>query len=153
MPTIRLETPIGAPIERCFDLARDVATHQQSFARSSERVVAGPPSGLLGLGDSVTWEGTHFGIRQRLTARITELDRPRRFVDEMVQGAFEAFTHVHEFVPRPGGTLMVDLFHYTAPFGLLGRLADAVFLHRYMERLLRERCRHLKWVAEAGKQP
>ena len=71
MPTIRVETRIEAPVERCFDLARDVDLHRRSLARTGERAVGGVTTGLLGPGDTVTWEGRHFGVRQRLTARIT----------------------------------------------------------------------------------
>jgi ligand-binding SRPBCC domain-containing protein len=101
------------------------------------------------LGDTVMWEGRHFGITQRLTARITEFERPRRFVDVMVRGAFKEFTHVHEFVQQVDGTLMLDTFQYLAPFGLFGRLASALFLTRYMRRLLHKRNLHLKHIAEA----
>lgn len=149
MPTIRIETRIDAPPACCFDLARDVDAHRQSLAHTGERAVAGVMAGLLGPGDTVTWEGKHLGIRQRLTARITEYERPRWFVDEMVRGAFKEFTHVHEFRPAPAGTLMIDTFRYTAPLGPLGRFADVVFLCRYMRGLLRERGLHLKRLAEA----
>ena len=43
---------------------------------------------------------------------------------------------------------MIDVFDYTAPLGLLGRLADALFLRRYMTRLLISRNAYLKQVAE-----
>ncbi len=68
----------------------------------------------------------------------------------MVRGAFKEFTHVHEFVPDSGGTHMVDTFQYTAPLGLLGTLADALFLYGYMRRLLHARSLHLKQLAESG---
>lgn len=148
MPTIRIEMHINAPVEVCFDLARNVNIHQQSLAHTRERVVAGPTTGLLSLGDTVTWEATHFGIKQRLTARITEFERPHRFVDEMVRGAFKGFVHVHEFVPDSGGTRMIDTFQYSSPLGLLGKLADVLFLYRYMHRLLYRRSLHLKQIAE-----
>ena len=149
MPLIALETRISAPIDRCFDLARNVEAHVSSTGRSRERVVGGVMSGLIGLGDEVTWEATHFGVRQRLTARITELDRPHRFVDEMVRGAFRGFTHVHEFREEGGDTVMVDKFDYTSPLGPLGRLADWLFLERYMRGFLVERAAYLKQAAEA----
>jgi len=84
VPVIVLRTPVAAPPSLCFDLARDVEFHQRSTAASRERAVGGVTSGLLGPGDEVTWEATHFGVRQRLTSRITEFEPPRRFVDEMV---------------------------------------------------------------------
>jgi len=150
MPIIRIETRIAAPRERCFDLARDVEAHEVSVAGTGERAVAGVTTGLLGLGDVVTWEATHFGVKQRLTARITAFERPRRFVDVLVRGAFHAFTHTHDFIATPEGTLMVDTFDYTSPLGPLGRLADAVFLERYMRRLLVGRGLELRRMAEAG---
>jgi len=149
MPVIVLRTPVGAQPSRCFDLARDVDLHQRSTAASRERAVAGVTSGLLGLGDEVTWEATHFGIRQRLTSRISEFDPPNRFVDEMVRGAFARFRHDHQFLAAEGGTEIVDIFDYTSPLGPLGRLADSLFLRRYMTTLLRERNAYLKRAAES----
>ena len=150
MPVIVLRTRVAAPASRCFDLARDVDLHQRSTAASRERAVAGVTSGLLGRGDEVTWEATHFGVRQRLTSRITEFDPPNRFVDEMVRGAFTRFRHEHQFLSFPDGTEMVDIFDYTSPLGPLGRLADGLFLRRYMTRLLRDRNAYLKRVAESA---
>src|SRR5260370_41522860 len=147
MPVIVLRTRVAAPPARCFDLARDVELHQRSTAASRERAVAGVTSGLLGAGDEVTWEARHFGVRQRLTSRITEFDPPNRFVDEMVRGAFARFRHEHQFLLVPEGTEMVDIFDYTAPLGPLGRLADGLFLTRYMTTLLRERNAYLKRAA------
>ena len=148
MPVIVLRTRVAAPPSRCFDLARDVELHQRSTAASRERAVAGVTSGLLGLGDEVTWEATHFGIRQRLTSRISEFDPPNRFVDEMIQGAFARFRHDHQFLAADG-TEMVDIFDYTSPLGPLGRFADGLFLRRYMTTLLRERNAYLKRAAES----
>lgn len=150
MPVIVLRTRVGAPPSRCFDLARDVDLHQRSTAASRERAVAGVTSGLLGPGDEVTWEATHFGLRQRLSSRITEFDPPRRFVDEMVRGAFRRFRHEHQFLPAQGGTEMIDVFDYTSPLGPLGSLGDLLFLRRYMTRLLRDRNAYLKREAESA---
>jgi ligand-binding SRPBCC domain-containing protein len=110
--------------------------------------VGGRTSGLMELGEDVTWEAVHLGVRQRLTARITAMDRPRAFVDEMVRGAFARFRHIHEFHEERGGTRMVDDFDYRAPLGILGRIADVLFLERYMTRFLAERADHLRRAAE-----
>jgi len=148
MPVIHVETRIHAPPEVCFDLARDVETHMTSVAVTNERAVAGKTSGLMERGDWVTWEASHFGVRQCLTAVITELHRPYYFVDEMTQGIFARFRHTHRFEALPEGTRMVDHFDYTSPLGLLGVVADALFLEAYMRRVLVERCEHLKAIAE-----
>jgi ligand-binding SRPBCC domain-containing protein len=153
MPTIRLETYIDASPERCFDLSLSIDVHSHSVAHTHERPVAGVTSGVMQLGDTVTWEAVHFGIKQQLTSKITAYERPYRFTDEMIRGAFQEITHVHEFVPQPPGTLMIDLFMFRAPLGILGRLAEMVALTRYMKGLLLTRNRYLKLIAEAGTDP
>ncbi|MBA3825895.1 MAG: SRPBCC family protein, partial [Ktedonobacterales bacterium] len=110
MPTIRLETLINATPERCFDLSLSVDLHQHSVAHTHERPIAGVTSGVMKLGDTVTWEAVHFGIKQHLTTKITAYERPYRFTDEMLRGAFEEITHIHEFIPQPSGILMIDRF-------------------------------------------
>lgn len=149
MPIIRLETYIEAPAERCFDLSLNVDAHSQSVAQTRERPVAGVTTGVMKLGDTVTWEAVHFGIKQHLTSKITVYERPHRFVDEMLQGAFREMKHVHEFVPQSSGTLMIDIFAFSAPLGFLGRLAETLVLTRYMKNLLLLRNSYLKSVAEA----
>ena len=149
MPTIRLATSIDAPPERCFDLARDVAAHVRSTAGTDERAVGGVTVGLLGLGDEVTWEARHLGIRQRLTVRISRFERPRMFEDVMVRGAFASLRHVHEFVPRDGGTTMIDRFTFASPFGPIGAMVDRVYLAGYMRRFLISRANELKRMAES----
>jgi ligand-binding SRPBCC domain-containing protein len=148
MPVIHIETFIAAPMGQCFDLMRNVDIHCKSASRTRERAVAGMTSGLLNEGDEVTWEAVHCGVKQQLTVRITRCDRPRLLVDEMVRGAFKAFTHTHEFLSVDGGTLMIDDFRYSSPFGVLGKIADRVFLVRYMRVFLEERARFLKSTAE-----
>ena len=44
---------------------------------------------------------------------------------------------------------MTDLFEFHAPLGILGKLAETLFLTRYMKGLLITRNRYLKQVAEA----
>ena len=150
MPTIRIETFIDASPERCFDLSLNVDLHRHSVAHTHERPVAGVTSGMMRLGDTVTWEAVHFGIKQHLTSKITAYERPHRFTDEMIRGAFQEMAHTHEFTPQPPGTLMIDLFTFRAPLGILGWLADTLVLTRYMKGLLLTRNGYLKQVAEAG---
>jgi ligand-binding SRPBCC domain-containing protein len=149
MLVIRLWTPIAAPPERVFDLARSIDAHQDSAEGSQERAVAGVTRGLIGLGEEVTWEARHFGIKQRLTVRITRFERPARFQDVMVSGAFRSMKHDHEFVPQAPGTLMVDRFEFESPFGIVGRIVDWIFLAGYLRRFLVRRNEILKNLAES----
>ena len=64
MPVIILTLPIAAPIDVVFDLARSIDLHVQSTAQTNERAVAGRTSGLIGLGEEVTW-------RRRISAFVS----------------------------------------------------------------------------------
>lgn len=150
MALIELETQIRAPLERVFDLSRSIDAHTFSASDSDEKAVAGTTSGLIGLGETVTWEARHFGITQRLTVEIVEFDRPTRFVDQMVSGAFASMRHTHCFDNDGSMTIAKDKFQFSAPFGLLGRLVERLFLTRYMTRFLLRRNQALKDLAESG---
>jgi ligand-binding SRPBCC domain-containing protein len=150
MPMIYLETTIKASAERCFDLSLNVDVHSSSINHTQERAVAGVTSGVMKLGDVVTWEAVHFGVKQYLTSKITEYERPTRFVDEMVKGIFREIHHVHEFLPQSdGSTLMRDHFWFRTPLGPLGWLAEILFLTRYMRKLLVIRNQFIQQVAES----
>lgn len=149
MPVIELVTPIAAPIERVFDLARSIDLHADSASGTGERAVAGVTSGLIGPGDEVTWRARHLGVWQLLTVRITAFERPTHFVDAMTRGAFRRMEHRHDFEPSAGGTVMRDRFAYEAPLGFLGRWAEALFLDRYLRSFLVDRNRTVKATAES----
>jgi ligand-binding SRPBCC domain-containing protein len=149
MAAFRIVTTINAPIEVCFDLARDIDFHTRSLENTEERAVAGCTTGLIGLGESVTWEARHLGVRQRLTVEVTAYDRPTCFRDVMTAGAFRSFAHDHHFEVRDAGTVMTDEVEFRSPLGLLGWLVDRLFMTRYLRRLLESRCQSIKRHAEA----
>lgn len=151
MPSIFHEVYIDAPINICFDIARDVDIHMETASHTKEKAIAGVTSGRMEKGDEVTWEAIHFGRKQQLTAKIIEMDKPYRFTDAMVKGAFHSFIHTHEFSESGSGTIMKDRFVYRSPLGILGILADKLFLEKYMGRFIVNRAISLKRMAEKEK--
>lgn len=157
MPQIQIEsiTEINADIKTCFDLARDISFHQESLKFSMEKAISGKISGLIELGEWVTWEAKHLGFVQHLTTKVTEFDAPNYFVVKMVLGAFESLNVVYRFVvieqknnkanPKIKMTTVVD---FKSPHNVLGKFANRVFLKRYMTNLLKRRCDALKTRAE-----
>ncbi len=150
MPTIHLQTLIAAPVERVFDLARSIDAHQSTAEHTSERAIAGVTSGLLGPNEEVTWEACHFGVKQRLRVKMTEFNRPNHFQDIMLEGAFKQMKHDHRFEDCEGKTVMTDRFEYQSPLGFLGKIADLLFLERYMRRFIENRNAILKQTAESN---
>lgn len=151
MTAIEEVTVIHAPIERCFDLARSVEVHLAGNIHCGEQAVAagGVTTGLIGLGQRVTWRARHFLVWHELTSEISRMDRPRYFQDVMVEGIFRLMRHDHYFrALSPVETEMRDVFEFAAPLPVIGRLAEILFLRRYMSKLLHERNVALKASAE-----
>lgn len=148
MKTIRLETWMNAPVERCFKLSLSVDLHLVSARQTRERVTSGVRSGLLGLDDTVAWAGRHFGIRFRHTSLIDQLRPYMYFRDVMVEGIFSSFQHEHHFAVMNDGTRMRDELRFSAPTPLAWAIEP--LLRRHLIRLLKRRNATIKRVAESS---
>src|SRR5579871_2045991 len=151
MPTIHLTTFVAAPAQRVFDLARSIELHRKSMAHTEETAIAGTTSGLIGLNETVTWKAKHLRKVRILKSKITAMDAPLSFTDEMVDGDFKSLRHEHHFKQIDNGTLLIDIFSFETPYGGLGKIVDRLFLTRYMRSLLELRNRTIKEYAESEK--
>lgn len=149
MPIICLETFIKASPEVVFDLSRSVDLHKFSMTHHKEEIISGAKAGLMKKGDEVTWQASHLLKSRKLKVHITAMNAPYSFTDEMIEGDFKMMKHEHYFKQVNDGTLMIDRFYFTSPFGALGKLINKFFLEKYMTRLLKERNEEIKKVAES----
>lgn len=150
MPIIELHNDIAADRTLVFDLSRSIDLHKISTQHTHEEAIAGRTSGLIEEGEWVTWRAKHLGFYRELTSQIREMNAPNSFVDVQKKGPFHSFEHHHIFEETEGGTHMVDVFNYRSPLGILGRLADRLFLKKYMTKLLLRRNETIKQFAESG---
>lgn len=151
MRVIELATFIHADINTCFDLSRSIDLHTLSTAKTKEKAIAGKTSGLIGMNESVTWQATHFCIRQQFTSKITAYNRPFHFRDEQQKGPFRLFVHDHFFSKADNGaTLMKDILRFQSPAWLLGNLVDRLVLTGYLKQFLAERNDMIRHFAETG---
>lgn len=151
MPRIHLTSFIAAPIERVFDLSRSINLHQISTQQTNEKAIAGVINGLINKDETVTWEARHLFKTRRYTAKISAMERPHSFTDEMVKGDFKRFYHEHHFKPVDNGTIMIDLVQFETPYGTIGKIANGIFLRSYMEKFLLKRNAVIKEYAETQK--
>jgi ligand-binding SRPBCC domain-containing protein len=114
-----------------------------------EQVVGGTSSGLLKKGDEVTWKAKHIFKKRIMKVRVTEMTMPEFFSDEQVVGDFVMMKHEHYFKAIENGTIMIDQFHYEAPYGAVGKFFDAIYLRSYMTSLLKHRNDAIKTLAES----
>lgn len=86
-------------------------------------------------------------------AALSEIDPPHGFVDTAIKSPFKSWTHKHEFIPHPGGTLLRDTIQYVLPFGILGVLADKLFISKDIDRLFAFRHRATRYGLEHLVEP
>tara|TARA_R110002049_G_scaffold30211_3_gene102742 strand:- start:9286 stop:9600 length:315 start_codon:yes stop_codon:yes gene_type:complete len=96
-------------------------------------------------------ESKHLGFKQNLTSKITDYVFPTFFADEMVKGVFKSFRHEHYLQEVKGKVIVKDVFYYESPLGILGKIADFLFLEKYMITFLKDRNLVIKDFAETNK--
>ena len=90
---LRFETRVRAPIERCFDLSRNITLHKS--LQPPHEAIAGVTEGMIGKGETVRWRASILGIPVTHTSLVDEYERPIYFRDVMVEGAFKSYQHQH----------------------------------------------------------
>lgn len=121
------------------------------MASYKEEAVAGTRFGLIEKEETVTWKAKHLFKNRILRVKITEMVKPQMFTDEQLQGDFREMKHEHHFKPCDNGTILIDLFHYESPYGVVGEWFNSLYLTRYMRRLLEQRNKVIKEFAESDK--
>ncbi len=149
MPIIKLHTEIKSEASICFNLSLSVDLHTLSTTQTKEKAIAGKTTGIMLLNEYVTWEATHFGVRQTLTSKITQLTQNIHFRDEQQKGAFKYFVHDHNFETINGMVLMTDTLNFSSPFGFIGTVVDKLLLTKYLKAFLIERNALIKSCAES----
>jgi ligand-binding SRPBCC domain-containing protein len=74
-------------------------------------------------------------VRVGWTTEITEVENGLTFVDEQRKGPYRLWRHRHTFRETAGGVEMTDVVEYAIPFGLMGRLANFLFVAREVKRI------------------
>ena len=149
MTTILLSTKISAPIQKVFDLSRDIDVHQNSASKTNEIAIEGTTHGKINLNETVTWRGKHFGLYLKHTSLITQMEMYTFFADEMIKGHFKTFRYEHYFEEKNGVTTMTDKLMYETPFWIFGQLFDYFCLEKHLTNFLLERNQVLKSLLES----
>lgn len=73
------------------------------------------------------------GIRLHWVTEITHVKDHEFFVDEQRFGPYAFWHHKHFLKEVKGGVEMSDLVHYKAPFGILGKMANTLFIKQQLK--------------------
>lgn len=73
------------------------------------------------------------GISSSWVTEITQVKDQEFFIDEQRFGPYKMWHHEHVFKPLEGNkTLMIDKISYKIPFGILGHLAQKLFIKKQL---------------------
>jgi len=97
----------------------------------------------------ITYIVTPFaGIRMHWVTEITHIEEGRYFVDEQRSGPYAFWHHQHFIDPDGDGVIMTDIVTYRPPFGILGRLANLLFIRHRLNEIFDFRNKVLRdWAA------
>ena len=84
----------------------------------------------------------------RWTTEITHVKENEYFVDEQRFGPYALWHHQHHFQEVPDGVEMIDEINYAIPFGMIGRLAHSIFVHRQLNAIFDFRYKTLEKIFE-----
>ncbi|MBK7357682.1 MAG: SRPBCC family protein [Saprospiraceae bacterium] len=73
------------------------------------------------------------GIKLNWMTEITHMKDCEYFVDEQRIGPYKMWHHQHKIEPIEGGVLMTDIVTYQPPLGILGAIANSLFIKKQLQ--------------------
>ncbi|HQV96440.1 MAG TPA: SRPBCC family protein [Saprospiraceae bacterium] len=75
------------------------------------------------------------GIKLDWVTEITHVKDKEYFVDEQRIGPYTMWHHEHKIEPIAGGIMMTDIVTYQPPMGILGAIANTLFIKKQLEEI------------------
>lgn len=140
---------INAPIEKVFHFHDD--TRNLLKITPPDIKVSIETMGSPGPGYEVTLKVRQFKLFvMRWHVRITVYEPPVLMVDEQVSGPFRTWKQTRRLRQVDGATELTDIVEYEAPFGPLGRIANALVIRRQIEKMFSYRQATTKKLLESA---
>lgn len=124
------ETFIPAPLDEVFAFFSRAENLETITPKMLNFRFVTPPPADMEQGVKITYRLQVHGFPVRWVTEISVWEPPYRFVDTQLQGPYKHWIHEHRFEAKGEGTLMTDTVHYALPFGILGKIAHGLFVHR-----------------------
>jgi ligand-binding SRPBCC domain-containing protein len=75
------------------------------------------------------------GIKLDWMTEITQIKEGAYFIDEQRFGPYKFWHHQHHFKAIEGGTEMTDILTYGLPMGILGRMANTIYVANKLQEI------------------
>jgi ligand-binding SRPBCC domain-containing protein len=79
------------------------------------------------------------GIKLFWMTEITQVNNNIFFIDEQRIGPYKIWHHEHHFKQVDGGVEMTDVITFKSPWGILGNIADALFVRNKVKEIFNYR--------------
>ena len=112
MPVLHLTNFVAAPIERVFDLSRNISIHKIAFQKNKIWPVAGITSGLIKKDETVTWKMNYLFKTRMFRIKITKMNPFENFEEKTINNNLITFRHEHFFKSAQNGTIIIDKIDY-----------------------------------------
>ena len=125
MPLVETSIKIQTPVEKVFDTMIDPESIPKFAPIHAVSNIRGIPGEI---GNSADYEYHLLGIRLKQTMTVLVVHRPHSIVYEMSGGIPGKWMYVLE--PHEGGTVVWTRVDYSVPAGIIGRIANWLFINR-----------------------
>jgi ligand-binding SRPBCC domain-containing protein len=90
-------------------------------------------------GAEISLSGNIIG-KSRWRSRITYC-KPYEYIDEMIDGPFKTWKHIHKFIADNNNTRVVDVVEYKLPYGIFGNIIDMIYAQNRLRKIFEYRKR------------
>jgi ligand-binding SRPBCC domain-containing protein len=150
---IQFEQDIPATLETVWDFIsspmnlREITPDSMNFTVTSNPLPEKMYPGMM-----ITYKVSPvLGIPLSWCTEITQVNHLSYFVDEQREGPYQIWHHEHFIREIEGGVRMTDIIHYKVPFGILGKLANFLFVKAQLRNIFSYRFQKVE--ALFGKMP
>jgi len=134
MPVFETDVVVSCAPEKAFDfLVRPANLLLVSPPEFQLKLIDAPER--LALGSRITFQGSKFGIPQKITNEVTVFEEGVTFTDRQVSGPFGKFEHTHRVEADGAGARLKDRIEYQAPGGLVGLFLTNDNIRQHLESL------------------
>ena len=130
---------IPEPIEEVFSFFSKPENLKKITPKQLYFTINTPSPIPMKLGQIIDYTIKIKGIPVRWRSLISSYDPPHSFIDEQVKGPYSLWHHTHRFKEENGGTVIFDYVKYKIPFGLVGRIANFIWISKDLKRIFNYR--------------
>lgn len=131
---------IDAPIEKAWEFFSDPKNLLRITPKKMNMQIVEAPDRPMHPGMILRYKVSPlFGISMQWTSAISVVKEGEYFLDEMLEGPFKVWHHMHRFEKKEGGTLIIDDLHYKIPLEPLSKIFHSALVGRELKHMFEHR--------------